>query len=245
NISSVGIIYRGESPDEIFIEVKDDEHPIVYARRKLCFIGGNWIGEGAKSDRGPLDTFKRELREELSFDRPIRSSVELRLLGMATGTEEFKPSPQSTQPTELDRHQLENLKLVICRGIAPFGTFLNTVPKKVLDAADPENKREGFTTLACYWVCALDEVRWRSLCLLQKKFGNLSNESLTLITTLHEIIESGTRMYGHDLALKNFFIAMGFPEARKIVNYIECEEVGTALATYEDYLERYEVVKRP
>ena len=151
NIAGVGIIYRASNPRELFIEVKDDGHPIKLVRRQLCFIGGNWIGETAKGDRKPLDTFRRELGEELSFDRPIRNSVELALLGLAN-IKEFAPTPNpSAEATEQDIADLNDLKRVMTNSAIPFGDFLNTIPKAALDSADSENKRDGFTTLASYW----------------------------------------------------------------------------------------------
>lgn len=248
NIASVGIIYRGRNPGEMFMEVKDDDHPIKLVRRQLCFIGGNWIGAGAKNDRGPLDTFRRELQEEFSFKRPIRTSVELKLLGLAE-TETFAPFPEPTQPvSDRDRHQLEELKTAICEGCAPFGAFANTVTKAAMDAADPENTRESFTTLACYWAAPLAESWWRILKDLQNKFNNLSNESITLLTSLDEILAHGTRTaFGHDYVLRQFFLAMGLSEAKKLplVNNIASLHMGTALASYEEYLGHYDITRKP
>jgi len=50
--ASVGIIVRAKNPEEIFAEIKDDGYPIKLFQRLLNVIGGNWIGEAAKTDLG-------------------------------------------------------------------------------------------------------------------------------------------------------------------------------------------------
>jgi len=247
-IASVGIIFRAVNPNEIFIEVKDDGHPIKLVRRQLCFIGGNWIGEGARNDKNTFDTFKRELDEELSFDRPCRDSVELNLLGHAD-TEQFAPVPQPVAKVlSVDEEDLDNLKRAIVMSATPFGDFLNTVPKTALDAADPTNKRDGFTSLISYWVAPLQEDVWESLLRLQRKFKNLSNESITLVTSLTEIVQTNTRTsFAHDRVLQRFFLHHGLEAAKNLplVPDLSSVEAGMPLSTYNDYLERYEVAKRP
>lgn len=248
NICGVGIIYRKKNPSEIFIEIKDDGYPQKLMRRKLCTIGGNWIGEQAKADRNPHCTYERELREELSFSRPIRNSVELALLGQAD-VQTFIPTPCTEIPTADDTALLEKIREAILSKAKPFGDFLNTVPKSALDAADPENKRDGYTALASYYESGLDEKTWSDLCGLQKKFGNLSNESVTLITTLEEITRTNTKTaFGHGRALKSFFlqhgleIAMDFP---LLGDGVEGVWAGKPLFSYNEYLKRYDVLKKP
>ena len=248
NISSVGIIFRRDDPSQIFIEVKDDGHPIKLVRRQLCFIGGNWIGESAKLDVNPLATFRRELAEELSFDRPLRNSIELAKLGMADA-ETFAPALKAANTaTMVSRRILTSVRRRMQRNAVPFGDFLNTVPKSALDAADPENKRDGFTTLASYWAVPLGTVAWSDLQSLQDIFGNLSNESVTLITSLDDIVKTNTKTsFCHDRVLQRFFLTFGYAAAKELplVPGLESVPVGPPLATYADYLERYEVAKRP
>lgn len=248
NISSVGIIFRASNPAEILMEIKDDSHPIKLVRHQLCFIGGNWIGEGAKGDINTFGTFKRELYEELSFDRLARDSVELNFLGQAD-IEQFAPIPQpAAEILPEDRESLSDLKRVIIDSAMPFGDFLNTVEKAALDAADPANKRDGFTDLSSYWVIALQENTWKNLLRLQMKFKNLSNESCTIITSLEEIIRTDTKTaFAHDRVLKRFFLQHGLALANDLplVPNVQSREAGMPLPTYKDYLEQYEVAKRP
>lgn len=248
NIASVGIIFRQSNPSQIFLEMKDDGHPIKLVRRQLCFIGGNWIGEEARKDRGPLDTFRRELIEEISFERPIRDSVELALLGLADA-ESFMPAPAlRNMVTEDDRTWLQEFKWAACDNCVPFGDFINTVTKAALDAADPENERDTFTGLICYWAVPLNESCWHELGYLQHKFGSLSNESISVVTSLQELVKNRTKTaFGHDRVLQRFFLAYGLKEAGSLslVDGVESEHVGTTLASYSDYMERYEILRKP
>jgi len=248
NISAVGIIFRAANPAEIFIEMKDDGHPIKLVRRQLCPIGGNWIGKGAVNDTNTLSTFRRELGEELSFEHPVRDSIELNLMGMSS-TEHFEPVPQtSVEITDVDRERLNRLKDAIIKSAMPFGDYLNTVTKLALDSADSENKRDGFTTLSSYFVVSLSEDSWEILLGLQKKFNNLSNESLTMVTSLDEIIRTKTKTaFSHDGALKDFFLNHGLSVAKDLPTVSGCysEKVGLPLSSYEAYLEQYEVAKKP
>jgi len=247
-IAAVGIIYAASNPTKIFIEVKDDGHPIKLVRRQLCPIGGNWIGERAKPDANPLVTFRRELDEELSFDRPIRDAGELVLLGQAD-SEVFAPTPDpSICPDQDDINKLVHIKSVIESLAVPFGDFINTVPKAVLDEADPDNKRDGFASLVSYFAIGLGEQDWAMLVALQKKFGNLSNESITLITTLDEIIRTDTKTaFGHDRVMQRFFLGYGQELAKDLpmVLGLESEYVGVSMETYAEYLARYDVLKHP
>ena len=191
NISGVGIIFREKNPSEIFIEIKDDSHPIKLVRRCLCLIGGNWIGNMAKFDKSPLDTFRREVKEELSFERPIRNEKELEFLGVINKSEIFEPTFKSARPvTQKDIETLTDIKNVICEKCIPFGAFLNTITKVAMDVADPNNTRESFTSLECVYVIPMNEYYWEQLEFLQNAFGNLSDESIRVITSLDKIIDN-------------------------------------------------------
>lgn len=242
------IIFRASNPAHIFLTIKDDSHPIKLARRQLCLIGGNWIGDNAKQDMNTFDTFKRELAEELSFVRPVRDSVKLNLLGLSD-VECFAPTSQSiVDVTPRDMEELDHLKRIIVEFATPFGDFMLMISKDALDAADPTNKRDGFTALLSCWAAPLEEDVWGSLLELQRKFGNLSNESLTLVTSLDEIIRTNTKAaFGYDRVLQKFFLDCGLIAAQNLplVPGISVQEVGMPLPTYADYLERYEVAKKP
>lgn len=250
NISSVGIIYRAAKPSDIFLEMKDDGHPIKLVRNQLCLIGGNWIGEAAVKDANTYSTFARELLEELSFDRPVRNSVELAQMGLADA-QTFAPTPiNGVEVTKDDRLALQRLKGAILLAPMTFGDYLNTVPKAALDAADPANTLDGFTTLVSYWLVRLVEKDWRLLCDLQNKFGNLSNESLTVVTSLDEIIRTDTKMaFGHDRVLQEFFHEFGYytkAERLPLVPLLESvKERSSPFYTYNEYLEHYDVAKKP
>ena len=164
NISAVGIIYPEYDPSQIFIEMKDDGHPIKLVRRQLCPIGGNWIGSQAAHDQNTFATFERKLREELSLTRFTRDSGELAQMDLAEA-QKFAPTPvNKVEATNFDLPGLENLKDTMVRNAYAFGDYLNTVPKSALDAADPSNKRDGFTTLTSYWTIYLRANDWENLC---------------------------------------------------------------------------------
>lgn len=247
NISSVTIIARAAKRNQIFIEVKDDGYPLRVFRRCLCPIGGNWIGQAARQDRNPLDTVRREINEELSLDKRTASMLELSLLGMKP-EKNFYQTPSFDQPAEeAEIKVLNELKRVITESCAPFGDYLQIIPKEVLDRADPENKRDGFAGICSYWVVVLNEYDWEQLTALQKKFGNLSNESVTLFTSLEEIIETGVKTaFGHDRPLQQFFLCHGFSAARQfpLIEGISSQPIPT-MASYTDYLEKYEILRKP
>lgn len=248
NISAVAIIFRRSDPSELFIEMKDDGYPMAAFRRQLCFIGGNWIGDGARGDLNPLMTARREISEELSLDRAVRSSEELALLGIVSEVTHYEVARSSHEVTGEDRQLLERLKNEVCEGLAPFGDFVNSVPKSVLDEADPKNTRDGFSSLSSYYQVGIGEQSWEILANLQQAFGNLSNESVTLITSLGKIIETGTKTaFGHDQVLQRFFLSRGFPVAHNLplVDDITSESAHAPLPSYREYLDRYEILKRP
>jgi hypothetical protein len=249
NTSSVGIIARASDPSQIFIEAKDDGHPIKLVRRALCFIGGNWIGPAAKADADPLATFCREVSEELCLEKPAVSTVELRLLGLQSDGDFTYRAPTNNVPVKPgDERTLAEIKAQIMESAIPFGSFLNTVTREAMQSADPECKRDGFTTLCNYFVVTLDEPHWSNLTRLQMKFGNLSNESLTLLTSAEEIANLGTKgSFAHERVLQQFFLANGITAAAGMVLTPNQSSVyaGPVFNSYTALLERYDVLKRP
>ena len=130
----------------------------------------------------------------------------------------------------------------------PFGDFIHAIPTEIIRKAEPESKRDGFKPLVSYWLVPLPEKLWQKLTYLQQKFGNLSNESITVITSLEEIIASGMKTaFGHDRVLQKFFLSFGFQEARHlpILDGIESRNVGNTLASYADYTQKYEILRKP
>ena len=247
HIAAVGVIHRAQDPREIFTEMKDRGHPMPMARGRLCCIGGNWIGPDAKGDRGPRGTFTRAMEQEISFDRPVRSATGRELLGLAKD-EHFAPTPISgIQVTANDEAHLCMLKQGITELAQPFGDFVTTISTSVLDAADPGNTREGFSFLGSYFAVPLPEDVWSVMLALQEKFGNLSNSSMSLVTSLDQIIATNTRWFAHDRVMQQFFREMGFVAAEQLplVPGISSVRVGIPLDTYAEYLDRYDVAKMP
>ena len=247
NVSATGIFYRVSNPAELFMEFKDDGHPLAHARRRLCVIGGNWIGPNAAADLLPINTFKRELNEELTFERPKRDSLELHLLGLA----EYRvcnPTPQPTIEVHPDHELiLQDLKAYFRETCLPWGAYINSVTKTALDDADPANERDGFEVLSLYYAVPCIEDIWRQLILLQGLYGNLSNEALTRIISLDEIIRYGIRFaFGHDRPVQRFFNAFGIREAggMPLVPHIGSEPVEMP-GSYEEILARFDVIKKP
>jgi hypothetical protein len=253
NLSSVGIIYRLRDPADIFLEIKGVGYPMPAFRNCLCFIGGNWIGSNAANDHGPRDTFCREVCEELSLDHGTQGTIELGSLGLTTGVESFEARSFDHTPTQPELDTLEDLKATITGRALSFGDYLNTIPREVLDRADPTNTRDGFVSLASYWTVGLREQEWRMLAELQATFHNLSCEALspgsaTLITSLQELTGSRARCaFGHDQVLQRFFLNFGLGDARRLTIYpgITSEPLGPTLASYREYLDRYDVQRRP
>lgn len=249
NISGAGIVFREKNPSEIFIEIKDDSHPIKLVRRCLCLIGGSWIGDTAKFDKSPLDTFRREIKEELSFERPIRNGKEIELLGQINKSEEYKSALKPARPaTQKDVEMLGNIKNAICDRCVSFGAFLSTITKAAMDAADPNNTSESFTSLECVFAAPMDEYCWEQLKFLQNTFGNLSNESISVITSLDKIIDNKIySAFGYDGALQKFFLSHGFERAKQIpfIGGIKSEYIGSVKPSYEEYLKHYNILKKP
>ena len=239
NIAGVMIIFRAKNPAEIFIEVKDDGYPLKRFRRCLCPIGGNWIGERAKGDRNPLDTARREINEELTLERMIASTLELKLLGIETEGNFYQTPKKNYIPNSEEIKTLAELKQIITENCTPFGDFLYHFRI---------SQKESLMPLVSYWLVALREDEWDRLVNLQKKFGNLSNESITIITSLKEIIETGTRVaFGHDRALQKFFLSFGLSDAHQmpLMGGITSKEMGKTLVSYEEYMAQYDIKRKP
>jgi hypothetical protein len=248
NISSVGIIYRETDPSQIFLEIKDDGLPLKAFRRHLCPIGGNWIGEAARQDMDTWQTFCRELMEELTLENADVSTLELSLLGFKPRGEFYRTSNNGLIPSDAQKLKFDFFKKFAVSLGESFGDYVINIPKTVLDQADPGNTREGFSTLTSYWLVPVLEDWWEILIDLQNKFGNLSNESITVITSLEEIVKNGTKFaFGHDLAFQDFFLGRGFTLARQLplVKSITHKRVGRAWDSYEEYLEAYDVARMP
>jgi len=249
NVSSVGIIFRASDPSQVFLEVKDDGHPIALVRRQLCLIGGNWIGDSAKADKGPLDTFRREVEEELTFDRPTRDTLELRQLGQVAESSVMAPTPRNAvSVSESDQAKLRALKDTVKARAEFFAAGLNGLTKEAMDAVDPNNRRESFIGISFYWAVALSEEEWADLTALQEAHGNLSNESITLVTSLAEICDSGVKgAFGHEAMLQRFFRSRDLSRAEDLPmgHGLQAEFIGNAPMTYAELLQQWNILRHP
>jgi hypothetical protein len=250
NIASVGVIYRKTNPRQIFIDVKDGGYPIEAFRWMFCPIGGNWIGRDALKDEDTYDTLCRELSEELSLDREEVSTEEAKLLGLNPQETTYVVPKNNVPPTKQDRAELAHLKRVFAETAAdlPFGDFLVTVPKSVLDQQFPGNTRPGYTSILSYWRIPIEEKEWTLLETLHKKYGNISIESMAVIVSLDEIIATQRHTCcGHDRIMQRFFESVGCIDATHypLLDDICCTELHLPLGSYDQYLERYDIVRHP
>jgi hypothetical protein len=249
NIASVGIIARASNPGEIFIERKDNGHPLKLVHGTLCTIGGNWVGPAAKDDTGPLATFRREIGEELKLKKEVKSTAELGLLGLEdAASKDYQVSVNDVSVTDEDEADLADVKAAIIENCSPFGSRVLTITREAILAADPESKRDGFSALSCYWEVLLPEDIWAKLVRLQEKFGNISDESVSLITSVDEIVERGDRgAFAHEHALQKFFLDKGLAKANDMVitAHQSSVDAGPILDSYAECLEKYDVAKHP
>lgn len=259
-ISAICITYRKEDPREIFIDMKDATYPVKAFALKLLGLGGNWVGPGAINDGNPKGTVSREIKEELSVRKPLGKvdDAELaQILGQATSTRNIDRN--NVEPSEADLDDLEIIKRTIVDSLTHFGDYIEFVPKMVFDRTDPENKRlfdraEGgektsdFQGLVSVWIAGLEDNVWTKLVRLQSKFGNLSNESISVITSLGEIVERKIEAgWGQDRVLRDFFQSFGFNETNcfPLIPDVEATPTGKHFETFEEYLEHYAVVRHP
>lgn len=241
NLAAVGIIYPASDPAVLFIERKDSGHPAKLVHGQLCFPGGNWIGDVARGDHGPRETFCREIGEELSTE-------ELVLLGSTDHVSlQTATSIAAVRVRQGDKDDLEAVKTSICATARPWRDYLNTVPKEVLDAANPAKDHRGFVVVVSYFLVPLGDSIWEKLVALQERFGNLSNEAETTIISLREIVATGQKTaFAHDWALRDFFQLYGLPVAQfPMVEGLTGECVGSPFASYEESLKSYDVQRFP
>ena len=248
NISGVVIPFWKTDPAQIFIEIKDNTHPLKLVRGGLCPIGGNWIGPAAVADANPLATVRREVVEEMTLESGPVSTQALVELGLTSMAQDYAVCRSQGLVSVLDEKMLREVVSAIVEGMSPFGSYLNTTTRAAILSADPTSTREGFTTLSCYYTSAMDNRVWEMLNQLQRKFNNLSNESITLVTSLDEVLTCGlSGAFAHEQPLRDFFLAMGLKHAKhmRIVPGQTSVYVGPPLASYADYLELYDVAKKP
>jgi len=214
----------------------------------ICPIGGNGIGKCALAERNTYETWRREVFEEMSIVKEVASTADATLLGLAPEQDYYIVPRKDVPPTIQDQDKLLYLKEVFTATAKPFGDFLVTVPKSVLDRGVPNNIRPGYTSILSYWKISVNEEDWATLSELHERYGNLSNESIGVIISLDEIIQ--TNRYtccGHDQIMQKFFKEMRCVGADEypLLADITCERVHMPLDSYDSYLELYDVVRRP
>ena len=126
-------------------------------------------------------------------------------------------------------------------------------------SADPNNTVGDHRSLCSVFAVGLPNDLWIKLERLQKKFGNLSNESITVVTTLSEIVQTGWQTaWGQDRVLQDFFLNKINRKPKPIPRLV-CEvenfpimdsitmtrQAEGGFSSYDQYLARYEVLKRP
>lgn len=250
NICAVAVIFSADEPWKVFLERKTSDYPVKVFANMLCLPGGNWVGEAAKADANPLETLRRELFEEFRITvSEEEKKDEMVSLGYVAGAD-GRDLQRDTKATTDDIECFETVKNAMLSAITPFADILITVPKTLFDSADPENKRGDTTVLASYFTIGLPKADWDKLVRLQEKYGNLSNESETLVTTVGGMIKEDTKVsWGHDRALYNFFLTQrtgcDYDYNVSLLDGIVTKNLGAPLSSYDEYKELYEIAKQP
>lgn len=236
--------YKGK----ILIERKTENYPYKVFAGYGLIIGGTRIGDDAKNDKGPFDTAIRKIREEFSFERPIIGLDRLNELFNESRQGAYQIPKSNWSPSETDRSALEHIKWAVRKFSRPLGDFEIFVPGEIIKDKNPEWARGDVKYLLSAWSVGLPFPDWEILTDLQNKSGNLSKESLTIITDLSQIMETGLQFaWGHDHVLRYFFLRMGLREALDFPLFpgISAEYCGSPLGTYDDYERFYNIAKKP
>lgn len=247
HMCAIGIIYKQSSPDKVFMEIKTVGYPRLVFENKGLLIGGNWIGEAASGDTGPGDTFKREFKEEITFEKPIADQVELALLFDQKDLGEYIVGSKVWSPKESEIDDLSRLKQVIISNLKPFADFLTFVPESLFQQKEPGFNKGDFNIHCSVFESGVSDDDWETLLRLQKLAGNLSNESVSIVTSLDEILKNSWGIaWGHDYILKEFFESKDLSTNRfPLIPEIEVEKLSEPLSSYGDYLQKYEVDRKP
>ena len=246
NCSSVGIIHRAEVPGWVFIETKTPGYPIPNYVGKGLLIGGNWVRPNAAKDGGPLGTYIREIREELTFGNVAVDPEEMNVL-FGTGHLGQPAALRNITPSPEDEAALATVVAAIEVRAEPFGAFIQTVDRSVFDMGNPKNRTGDYLGLVSVFQVPLQDDEWFTLVDLQEKYGNLSNESQTLITSVWDIVAKGVRIaWGQDLVLQEFFLRQGYKEAQGMPLMPRTQVEKTPFgSSYEECMGKYEIEKIP
>lgn len=243
-----GIAYKASDPRHVFYDVKTADYPWKIFASRGMFIGGQWIKENALLDSNPHVTFIRELMEELSFDKPRISTDEMRVLCPLVEYDSYVAPGAEFVPTIEDERALLAIKALMIAQAEPFGDFTIRVPESLIQSLQPQYGSGDLTALFSIFCSGLSDAAWETLAELQRRAGNLSNESQSIVTSLEEIVHSGVHLAsGYDAILKEFFLLQGFPLAKEfpVEERIEVKRIGSMMRYYDHYLECFDVENVP
>jgi hypothetical protein len=188
------------------METKTPGYPRKIYVEKGLLIGGNWVGPNAINDEGPKGTFLREVREKLSFNNSVVDPAEMAIL-FGTDHSGHSSTSRNITPTAEDEDALKKIIQAIEANAKPFHAFIQEVEKSVFDMGDPKNKAGKYQGLTSVFEVPLPDDEWFALVDLQQKYGNISNESQSLITSVWKIVEKNIRIaWGQDIILQDFFV---------------------------------------
>jgi hypothetical protein len=194
-----------------------------------------------------LGTYIREIQEELSFGNPAVDPKEMDVL-FGKGHVGHPPALRDIHPIPEDEVALTKLVQSVLLHATPFGAFVATAERSVLDMGNPKNKMGDYSGLVSVFSVPLPDDEWFALVDLQAKFGNLSNESQSIVTSIWEIAEKGFKIaWGQDRILRDFFSQHGFSkeaDTMLLMPYTRVHEVSFC-DTYEGYMREYDIDKIP
>lgn len=245
SITSVGFIVREANPADIFITMKDGNLIHRMFQWTLCPFGGNWVGDAAKNDVAPIDTFRRKFSSDFATKFQMRDFSEELALGFL---KESDVEPVDKRGISRDQGTMfVDVRKAILNKVKPWKDYLVPIGRNFLNLA-PRNQHDGFLSLVSYSVAELNEEEWASLMELQKVFGNLSRRDVSWITSLEEVISRQFHFaYGHETAMKGFWLEMGYPAARNLPSFphLTNKPLGAPRSSYREYLDEYDVLCHP
>lgn len=244
-----GFAYKVSDPGQIFLDIKTADYPWRIFASRMMFIGGQWIKEAAIHDNNPFATFVREVTEELSFERPRISTEEMRVVCPLVDYDSYVAPGGDVPATLNDEQGLAQVKarLIDPLRVRAFGDYYIRTPERLIQTLQPEYLGGDLTALFSIFTVGLEDDEWDRLAHLQAKFGNLSNESQSVIISIDQVLAGSIAFAsGYDQIARDFWISQGFPAAAGIpIQEIEVVRIGDLLASYVDYLARYDVLNRP
>ncbi len=246
NCSATGIIHQASAPANLLLDVKTPGYPILTYVGAGLLPGGNWVRPNATNDRTPLGTYRREILEELTLENAAFDQEEMNEL-FGKGHLGHAPTARNIKATSEDKQILADIVTVIHSRAKPYGAFIQTVEKSIFNMKNPQNKQGRYEGLCHVFTVPLSDQEWSSLVDLQHRFGNISNEAQSMVTSLEDIIAKNIPIgWGQDRILKKFFKEHGLSEADQmlLMSNTQAEQVSFE-NSYDEVLKRYQVEKIP